>query len=282
MKYKTGKHISHIVIFLTVLICVISVWTLFAEKNVAVTPNYAEVSLEEISKKERLSTEDFRLIREQTGLSENATKALWREGNRKELLLREQQLFFHTPTYQCRSLTGLVKVEVINGKENYFGLYDLQPGDVLLTPNTHTFGYRHGHSALAIGNGALLEATEIGKPVSKTEAFFWGGYPAGIHLRITESAAAKIGMSRQELGSKAAAYAEKNLIDDNYRLTAGAFHNDTEENETQCAHLIWAAFAPFGIDVSARDFPVTPHALLQSGKFEVIRFWGFDPRDIDW
>ena len=63
---------------------------------------------------------------------------------------------------------------------------------------------------------------------------------------------------------------------------AGLLNDGIEENETQCAHLIWAAFQSAGIDVSSRDFPVTPHSLLESGKFELIRCWGFDPKDNDW
>ena len=282
MNRKTERWIKSIFLVLIGCVCVIALWTLLTENSAFTPPRSEKAPLAEILQKEILDEADYELLWEQTGLSRSAVDELWQKSDRNERLYREQNRFFHAPVYQCRGLTGFVKVEVIGGRENYYRLYDLRPGDVLLTKSTHTFGYRHGHSALFIGSGELLEATEIGEPVSVTEAAYWGSYPTGIHLRITEDAAAEIGMSREEAGLFVAEYAQKNLLDDEYRLTAGLFNDGMEENETQCAHLIWAAFQSVGIDVSARDFPVTPYALLESGKFEIIRCWGFDPNDIRW
>ena len=282
MQYKTGLWIKRILMSFIVCLCLIALWMLLAERNAVTTPQYEKAPLAEIVEKDELTEEDYELLWTQTGLKQSAVDDLWRKTDRRELLYREQNRLFHPPDYECRGLTGFVKVEVIHGRANFFRLYDLQPGDVLLTPNTHTFGYRHGHSALYIGSGELLEATEIGEPVSVTEAAYWGSYPAGLHLRLTEEAAAETGMSREELGLFIAEYAQTNLLDDEYRLMAGLLNDGIEENETQCAHLIWAAFQSAGIDVSSRDFPVTPHSLLESGKFELIRCWGFDPKDTNW
>ncbi len=282
MKYKTSLWIKRIFLVLIGCVCVIALWTILSEGNAVTVPKGEKAPLEEILQKETLSKEDYALLWEQTGLGRSAVDDLWQREDRTEQLYREQNRLFHAPVYQCRELTGFVKVEVIGSRDDYYRLYDLRPGDVLLTKSTHTFGYRHGHSALYIGNGELLEATEIGEPVSVTEAAYWGSYPAGIHLRLTEEAAAETGMSREEAGLFVTEYAKTNLLDDEYRLTAGLLNDGIEENETQCAHLIWAAFQSVGIDVSSRDFPVTPHSLLESGKFEVIRCWGFDPEEIDW
>ena len=282
MKYKTSLWIKRIFLVLIGCVCVIALWTILSEGNAVTVPKGEKAPLEEILQKETLREEDYALLWEQTGLGRSTVDDLWQREDRTEQLYREQNRFFHAPVYQCRELTGFVKVEVIGSRDDYYRLYDLRPGDVLLTKSTHTFGYRHGHSALYIGNGELLEATEIGEPVSVTEAAYWGSYPAGIHLRLTEEAAAETGMSREEAGLFVTEYAKTNLLDDEYRLTAGLLNDGIEENETQCAHLIWAAFQSVGIDVSSRDFPVTPHSLLESGKFEVIRCWGFDPEEIDW
>ena len=282
MKYKTSLWIKRIFLVLIGCVSVIALWTILSEGNAVTAPKGEKAPLGEILQKETLREEDYALLWEQTGLGRSAVDELWQREDRTGQLYREQNRFFHAPVYQCRELTGFVKVEVISSRDNYYRLYDLRPGDVLLTKSTHTFGYRHGHSALYIGNGELLEATEIGEPVSVTEAAYWGSYPAGIHLRLTEEAAAETGMSREEAGLFVAEYAKTNLLDDKYRLTAGLLNDGIEENETQCAHLIWAAFQSVGIDVSSRDFPVTPHSLLESGKFEVIRYWGFDPEEIDW
>lgn len=282
MKYKTSILTIRVVLLLMFLCFLLAIFTLYAERNTCTLPQDEKKPLAGITAKEDLSEQDYALLWEQTGLGKSAVDALWQRKSRKELLYREQNRFFNAPDYECRGLTGIVKVEAIHGRANFYRLYDLQPGDVLLTKNTHTFGYRHGHSALALGGGELLEATEIGEPVSITKASYWGSYPTGIHLRITEEAATEAGMSREELGAVVAAYAEENLLDDEYRLTAGLFNDGIKENETQCAHLIWAAFKSVGIDVSSQNFPITPHSLLTGGKFEVIRFWGFDPAEIDW
>ena len=282
MKYKTSLWIKRIFLVLIGCVCVIALWTILSEGNSVTAPKGEKAPLKEILQKETLSEEDYALLWEQTGLGRSAVDDLWQREDRTGQLYREQNRFFHAPVYQCRELTGFVKVEVISSRDNYYRLYDLRPGDVLLTKSTHTFGYRHGHSALYIGDGELLEATEIGEPVSVTEAAYWGSYPTGIHLRLTEEAAAETGMSQEEAGLFVTEYAKTNLLDDEYRLTAGLLNDGIEASETQCAHLIWAAFQSVGLDVSSRDFPVTPHSLLESGKFEVIRYWGFDPEEIDW
>jgi hypothetical protein len=46
--------------------------------------------------------------------------------------------------------------------------------------------------------------------------------------------------------------------------------------------LIYEAYAYFGLNVSSRDFPVTPSSLLESGKFDIIQAWGVDPDAPGW
>lgn len=282
MKYQTGLILSRVFLVLVALIGLAGVFHLYVESRAVSAPAAEKAPLEAILEKETLTTEDYNLLWEQTGLKPAAVDSLWQKKNRRELLYREQNRFFHAPVYICQDLTGLVNVEAIQNPANFYRFYGLEPGDVLLTSSTHTLGYRHGHSALYIGSGKLIEATEIGEPVSETKAAYWGSYPAGIHLRLKEEVAAETGMSRAELGRSVVQYAEENLLDDEYRLTAGLFHDGVAESETQCAYLIWAAFQSVGIDVSSRDFPITPHSLLVGGKFDIVRVWGFDPAEIDW
>lgn len=282
MSYRSGKKFYTVLAILVTAVCLLAVLTHLTENNAVSAPGEKAVPLENILGKETLTAEDYDLIFNQTGLGESAAKALLAEKNGKERLLKEQKLFLEPPPYRCNDLTGLSMTEGITKKVDFYGLYDLRPGDVVLTKSTHTLCYRHGHSALCIDKEHLLEATAIGEPVAITTAAYWGSYPTGIHLRIKEEAAREIGMTGEELGKAVAAYAEKEFLNDDYSLLAGAFGKGIDTDETQCAHLIREAFLAFGIETSSAAFPATPHSLLTAGKFEIIRFWGFDPDRIDW
>lgn len=282
MKYKLGKIITTACLMLAVIAAILGALTLFGEQNSATEPSLEKIDLSAIIQKDTLTEQDYAILWEQTGLGKTILQSLWQEPNRKEILLAEQERFFHAPDHSCLSLALFSRSEVITDREEYYPLYDLQPGDVLLTKSTHTLCYRHGHSALYIGGGELLEAAAIGLPTDTAKAELWGQYPSGIHLRLKESVAKEQGADSKTLGAQAADYAKTELADDNYHLLAGAFHIGTETDHTQCAHLIYAAYQSCGVEVSSRNFPVTPHSLLESGRFEILRYWGFDPKDINW
>ena len=282
MKYKLGKIITTACLIIVAVIVLLGGLTLLAERNSATPPATEKVDLSDILQKETLTEQDYTILWEQTGLGETILRSLWKDSDEKEILLAEQDRFFNAPENTCISLALFSKSEIITKRENYYPLYDLQPGDVLLTKSTHTLCYRHGHSALYIGDGEIIEAAAIGLPTNTTQAELWGQYPSGIHLRLKESAANKRGTDRKTLGAQAAEYAKEELLDDKYHLLSGAFGIGTETNHTQCAHLIYAAYQSCGVEVSANEFPVTPHSLLENGQFEILRYWGFDPKDINW
>ena len=164
--------------------------------------------------------------------------------------------------------------ETVLDPDDAYRLYDLRPGDILLTRSTHTLFWRHGHCAMYLGDGKIIEATAIGESTSVIDAENWGNYTTGMHLRLKDDS--------ETLGVQAAAYAESELIDDKYRLFAGAFGIGTENDATQCAYLIWSAYDQCGIDIASRHFPITPTSILNSGKFEILRVWGYDTKDLNW
>lgn len=282
MKYKLGKIITTSCLILAIVVATLGGLTLFTEQNSATPPSVEKVDISDIIQKETLTKQDYTILWEQTGLGEKILQSLWPEPDRKEILLAEQDRFFSAPKNTCISLALFSKSEIITDRDDYYRLYDLQPGDVLLTKSTHTLCYRHGHSALYIGDGLLLEAAAIGLPTDTAQAELWGQYPSGIHLRLKESVAQQQGTDSATLGAQATEFAKEKLSDDKYHLFSGAFGIGTKTDHTQCAHLIYAAYQSCGIEVSAKDFPVTPHSLLESGQFEILRYWGFDPKDIDW
>ena len=113
-----------------------------------------------------------------------------------------------------------------------------------------------------------------------------------------------------------AAFAQANLLDVPYRLTAGLWgeklpwqakeraaalggeqtaaapadeavlvNPDQKRKDTsllggtQCAHLIWSAFAAAGYDIdSDGGWLVTPRDLARSPLLEVVQVYGVDPR----
>ena len=277
MKYRTFRLIRHI-LFLGIIAAVLFSLLLFLNERQAVDIiKSPPADLSGVLRKEKLNDDDYKLLFYETGLGQSCIDIIWQRQDKKELILSEQKKFYDIPDYDCHILSLLTKSEKIIDKKNTAVFYDLRPGDVLLTKSTHTLFYRHGHSALVLDEDTLLEAVAIGEPAQTVEAKNWGMYPSFIQLRIREDIAGKTGMRAEELGSAVASYAEKNYDDAAYSLLAGAFGHGEKSGETQCAHLIAAPYAQFGITVSSRDFPATPRSLLKSGAFEIIQYRGFDP-----
>ncbi|MBR5328688.1 MAG: hypothetical protein IKV45_00615 [Firmicutes bacterium] len=273
MKYAIQKKITTACLLFVLFISVISAATLLQEKNTAKVPSYEKQDISSIADKNSWTEEDYAILWEQTGLGKTILQTVQNDNDRKEILLAEQKRFFGAPDHICTGLSLFSKAEIITDPADYYPLYDLQPGDVLLTKSTHTLCYRHGHSAIYIGDGMILEAAAIGLDTNTAEADLWGRYPSGIHLRFK---------GNNDVGAQAAEYAKAELAGDKYHLLAGAFGIGESTDHTQCAHLIWAAYRSCGVDISDRDFPITPKSILESGQFEILRCWGFDPKDLNW
>lgn len=281
MNIPKSKIIPTAFLIFTVIISLIGGLTLLGESNTATVPAYEAVDISRLAEQSSFSPAEADLLWEQTGLNPKILDTIEDKEERKAVLLAAQKQLFTPAEYHCDGLALFSKAELFTDPQSTVPLYDLRPGDVLITKSTHTLCYRHGHSALYLGEGKLLEAAAIGLPTAITDAAYWGKYPSGLHLRLKESAAAKIHSDAAHIGAEAAAYAEKELQNDDYHLLAGAFGIGTATDQTQCAHLIYTAYAHCGIKTAAREFPVTPHALWESGQFEVLHCWGFDPTDID-
>lgn len=285
MKYRIQKIIYSILTVIVLFCCVVLIATEVTEKHAVSPLSTAKVDLTEVAQKTTLSQSDYDLLFKQTGLGKTDIDLIW---DSKADIYGEisayQRRFFSDPAYICDGIAGFSRAERIVDSEDDYQFYDVQEGDVFLTKSTHTLCYRHGHSSLYLGGEEkeLLEATVIGAPVTCTKAAAWGGYPTGIQLRITTAMAASVGMTPAELGEAVVAYAREEILGDNYDLLAGAFGIGANSDDTQCAYLIYEAFSHFGVNVSTREFPVTPTSLLNSGAFEIIQVWGLDPENPGW
>lgn len=275
---KVRKILIRIAIFIMIAVITVEILTELQENNAADIPPKTPAELSDISFP--LQQDGYALLTKETGLMPEAiTEIAAKEQNPLAVFKRYQRIYYQNPAYTCNGIAEMSSAERICGKENYYPFYNLLPGDVLLTKSTHTFFYRHGHSGLVLNKSSLLEASEIGMPASLRNPADWGGYPAVMQLRIKEEVAQNCGMTAAELGEAVAAYAEKELLGDDYSLLCGIGNIGIETNKTQCAYLIWEAFSHFGIDASHRKFPVTPKSLFASGVFEVVSYRGFTAPD---
>lgn len=144
---------------------------------------------------------------------------------------------------------------------------DIQNGDILVTDSTYCLCFRHGHAALVVDaeKGITLEAFGIGTESEYSRLWEWRRYPHVLVLRLNAPV---------EVRQKIAGYAKENLVGIPYMLSPGVVDDkDMQENYwgTQCAHLVWAAFAACGYDIDGDGgWLVTPVDFTTSGLLRVV------------
>ena len=165
-----------------------------------------------------LTTSDYQLLFQQTGLGPSAIADLQKEEDFSRQLLRYQDCFFQERDLICRRVFFPVWQEwLITPEEEplQFLLAPCQAGDILLTRSTHCLGWRMGHAGLVVdpARGLVLESSGLGFPSALEELSHWQDYPSFILLRLKDR-------SKEERAA-VAAFAQANLLDVPYRLTAG-------------------------------------------------------------
>lgn len=144
---------------------------------------------------------------------------------------------------------------------------DIQDGDILVTDSTYCLCFRHGHAALVVDaeGGTTLEAFGIGTASEFSSLDEWRRYPHVVVLRLN---------APEEVRQKAAEYAREHLLGIPYRLCTGMIDDKDMNGEywgTQCAHLVWAAYAAVGYDIDGNGgWLVTPLDLTKSGLLMVV------------
>ncbi|MEG1930139.1 MAG: hypothetical protein RR131_03270 [Anaerovorax sp.] len=245
------------------------------EKNACWSPNYEKLSLEHLEKKRQFSDAEYELIYKQTGLGPPAADKIAKMG---QSFKAYQEDFFRSPTYVCEKI-GMITYEEKNVDEDgnrkpAFDIPDIQEGDVLITKNTHSMGWRHGHSAIVANShsGQTLEAVLWGEDSILQRVDKWTGYPSFILLRPKEDG----------LGKRAAKYAVEDMKGVPYGLFTGIPEKSPEiVKKTQCAHLIWYPYFQAGYDVdSDGGWLVTPNDLANSDFFSVVQVYGVNPEKL--
>ncbi len=187
----------------------------------------------------------------------------------------------------------------------------LQDGDILVSFSSHIFGWRSGHAGIVVdaAGGQTLEAIAVGHDSRICSLDSWAEYPSVAVLRLK-------GASREER-AQVAAFAREYLVGIPYRVASftwtvpemplpaepaalepsllkepAALEPFLPEAPaapvrplplripagTQCAHLVWAAYAHFGYDLDGDGGSVvTPADLFWSSQLEVVQVYGLDP-----
>lgn len=249
-------------------------WAAAAEPGAHWSPEYARTDIAPLLEKETLTDEDYRALYLQTGLSPYSISTLCREG-RKQAILAAQDAFFAEPAICCTPNSPISCEEHTD-----FGapLLALEDGDILITPCSHTYGWRNGHAALVIDaeRGLTLESVVLGQDSCVQRVSKWETYPAVLVLRLRDASA------DQRAGIAAAA--RMRLCGVPYGLTVGLLsdkHPESEPASTHCAHLVWEAYRANGYDLdSTGGRIVTPRDLANSPLLEVKQVYGLHPGDL--
>ena len=235
--------------------------------------DYPKENISEVLSKDSLTEEDYNLLFEQTGLSPYVSAKLIENGG-KNLLLKMNELYLNTPEIKKDFVAFPVTVSERNLNQ-ITPLADLKKGDILVTFNTHTLDWRHGHCGMVLDEekGILLEHMSIGNSSCLTYAKNWGGYPGFVVLRYPE----------ESVSEKAAEYAKEHLLGIDYNILAGVLKKDKSDEEvpesSHCSHIVWQAYKKVGVDIDPNGgIFVTPLNVAMSDKLQVVQLYGLNPK----
>ncbi len=239
----------------------------YTEYHTRYNPDYDEIDISFLIEKTEYTDYEYELIFMQTGLGKCAVDTL----KNKADLLTFQKNFFDIPEYKCEIVTPVSFGErVTNGSVKFA---PIQNGDVLVSLNSHVMSWRCGHAGIVVDakEGTTLEAVVIGQNTKTQNITKWKKYPSFIILRLKDAD----NIEREEIANSAIEY----LNDKPYRTFIGVYPKKycciSEAKGTQCAHLVWMAYAANGYDIdSNKGLVVTPHDIMNSDLFEIVQVYG--------
>ena len=137
-------------------------WLLSAHRELYTPPPKERINLAGVLERAEageLTTSDYQLLFQQTGLGPSAIADLQKEEDFSRQLLRYQDCFFQERDLICRRVFFPVWQEwLITPEEEplQFLLAPCQAGDILLTRSTHCLGWRMGHAGLVVETRDLV------------------------------------------------------------------------------------------------------------------------------
>lgn len=235
---------------------------------------YEKTDISSLIRNEELTDKDYDTIFKNTGVSPKSAEKFIEDGN-YGVLDELNDLYFKKPEIERVFVAHPVTVGERNAKQ-ITPVVDLKNGDVLVTFNTHTLDWRHGHCALVIDaeKGILLEHMSIGNPSCLTSVDGWGKYPGFVVLRYPD----------EKVAQKAVNYAVERLIGIDYNILAGVIKKDKSDEKipesSHCSHIVWQAYKAVGVDIDETGgIFVTPENIAMSEKLDVLQIYGLNPKD---
>lgn len=265
---KWGRRLAAAGACLAALCAGVFVWVQRSDRFAHTSPGYACVDLSGPVARAEAGRPDYALLFAQTGLGPPAVDALLRQGRGRELFDFQAQ-FFAPCNWSAQKGAAMVRLETT---ETPLRFAPLETGDILLTSSSRCGGWRNGHAALLVNaeEGLVLESYSLGWPSQLSSLSTWQDKACVAVLRLKNTPAA----ARAAI----AAAARQNLLGLPYSLTVGLWGRDKSgflPSATQCAHLVWCAFAAFGYDLDATPgWPVTPRDIALCSRLEVVQVYG--------
>lgn len=236
-------------------------------------PNYDAISEQELTlllNKETLTSQNYQLLYEQTGLTQIGIDRLIAKEQKNEIINIHRDYFANYKVIDER-FAPFTCWEKING---IVGLVALEPGDIILTSATHVLGFRYGHSALVVNENEVIESFAVGSRSDVTMASMIQDYASFMVLKPKVS---------EQTKTQIVEYALDELMGLPYSLTTGILSkkNQKNPNRTHCAHLVWRAFKQFGIDLDSNGGKIVkPQDIANSPHLEVVQIYGFHPEKL--
>ena len=243
----------------------------YIEALAHICPRSPQQDLSEVTAKTaaQLTDEDYSFIYSQTGLGRPAVNSL----SSLDMLYDYQENYYSEPDFCCSMNSPISFEEHISGTP--VKLAPIENGDILVTNSSHVLSWRNGHAAIVVDaeKGVTLEAVVIGKNSKTQNISKWTEYPNFAVLRLKNADKNK--------RDKIARSAMDNLNDIPYNVFIGMFPMKYSEigkvSGTQCAHLVWQAYASFGYDIdSDNGLIVTPFDIYRSDLFEIVQTYGIE------
>ncbi len=267
-----------IIIILTILLFHIAFIIILPTYRYFYIPKYDKVDLTAFLDKTSFTEYEYETIFEQTGLGKSSVNYLILSGNISDILYYQDKFFQERKPkneYVVNAITFMTQMQNKDGEMVYAPPFvEVKEGDILVSLATATMGYSHGHAAIYLGNGKILESYSIGTLSGISPADFFLSYNNYAILRP----------KTEEIdGKEVAAFAKKYLQGKEYSLTSGIYnkkymtHLDNDFT-LHCSFLPWYAWQEFGVNLdSDGGVIVTPKDILLSKEVEVVQMYGFSP-----
>ncbi len=260
--------ISAVIAFVLVIRHIICINTAFY------LPDYPKKDISYIESG-NISSKNYEELFLQTGLSPTAINSFLKKDNGADIIYKLQKGIFTKPDIDKNYIAFPVTAEerISNPPTK---MAELKRGDILVTFNTNTLDWRHGHLGLVTNAdyGIILEHMAVGETSCLSSAAAWGKYPAFAILRYPD----------EEAADMAADYAEEKLADIGYSIFAGLIKKDKSDMQTvdssHCSHIVWQAYKAVGIDLDSNGGRiVTPRDVAMSDKLEALQIYGLNPQN---